>query len=248
VPLERALSKLGLASRGQARALIAAGRVTVDGRPADDPLAEVVPEAIRLAIDGRPVVPEEPLVVLLHKPRGVVTTTSDPAGRPTVYSCLAGLDRHLVPVGRLDLATSGVLLLTNDNRFGDWVTDPANAVPRVYLATVRGEVAEATARRLEAGVEEGGQRLAASAVLVRKRSRRESHLTIELCEGKNREVRRLLAGAGHPVTRLRRVAFGGLGLGDLPPGAWRIVGAAELRAAFPGAPLAGRPAKRAAKR
>jgi 23S rRNA pseudouridine2605 synthase len=236
VPLERALSKLGLASRGEARELIRAGRVAVDGGMVTDPLHEVVPEQIRVEIDGRPVRRAEPLTILLHKPRGVVTTRSDPQGRPTVYNCLEGLDAHVVPVGRLDAATSGLLLLTNDTRFADWVTDPRNEVPRVYVVTVRGELSDETARRLEEGIEDAGERLAARRIAVRKRSRRETHLIVELTEGKNREIRRLLAAAGHEVTRLKRVSIGGLELGDLAPGRWRVVPIEELRAAFPGAP------------
>ena len=233
VPLERALSKLGLASRTEARALIREGRVRVDGRPSDDPLAPVVPERVRIEIDGRPAQRAEPITVLLHKPRGVVTTRSDPEGRPTVYGCLEGLDAHVVPVGRLDVATTGLLLLTNDTRFADWVTDPANAVPRVYLVTVRGELSDATARRLQEGVEEAGEILAARQVTIRKRSRRETHLVVELTEGKNREIRRMLGATGHEVTRLKRVSFGGLELGDLEPGRWRVVAPEEIRAAFP---------------
>ena len=235
VSLERALSKLGLASRTEARALIRDGRVTVDSRPTSDPLQPVVPETARIAIDGRPAVRARTRTILLHKPRGVVTTRSDPEGRPTVYGCLADLAAHVVPVGRLDAATTGLLLLTNDTRFADWVTDPANAVPRIYLATVRGELADATVQRLEEGIEDGGERLAARSVTLRKRSRRETHLVLELTEGKNREIRRLLAAAGHEVTRLKRVAFGGLELGELPPGKWREVSAEEIRRAFPGA-------------
>ena len=237
VPLERALSKLGFASRAEARELIRSGRVRVDGRVATDPLVEVVPEKIRVEIGSRPVSRGEPLTVLLHKPRGVVTTRSDPEGRPTVYGCLEGLEAHVVPVGRLDASTTGLLLLTNDTRFADWVTDPRNEVPRVYLVTVRGELSEATARLLEEGIEDSGERLAARRLDVRKRSKRETHLVVELAEGKNREIRRMLAAAGHEVTRLKRASFGGLDLGDLEPGWWRVVSGEELRAAFPGAPV-----------
>ena len=237
VSLERALSKLGLASRSEAREMIRGGRVVVDGRTETDPLLEVVPERIRVEIDGRSACRTEPLTVLLHKPRGVVTTRSDPEGRPTVYGCLEGLDAHVIPVGRLDAATSGLLLLTNDTRFADWVTDPRNEVPRVYLVTVRGELSDDTARRLEEGIEESGERLAASRAAVRKRSKRETHLVVELTEGKNREIRRMLAAAGHEVTRLRRVSFGGLELGELAPGKWRAIPVDELRGAFPDAPV-----------
>lgn len=241
VALERALSKLGLASRTEARALIRDGRVRVDGELATDPLAPVVPERIRVEIDGQRAERPAAVTILLHKPRGVVTTRSDPEGRPTVYGCLEGLETHVVPVGRLDAATTGLLLLTNDNRFADWVTDPENAVPRVYLVTVRGELSDATAKRLEEGVEEGGELLAARQVTVRKRSGRETHLVLELTEGKNREIRRLLKAVGHEVTRLKRVSFGGLELGDLEPGRWREVGVEEIRVAFPRAPVRGLP-------
>jgi 23S rRNA pseudouridine2605 synthase len=237
VSLERALSKLGLVSRSEARDLIRAGRVAVDGRPETDPLREVIPERIRIEIDGRSVQRAEPLTILLHKPRGVVTTRSDPQGRPTVYGCLEGLDAHVVPVGRLDAATSGLLLLTNDTRFSDWVTDPGNGVPRVYVVTVRGELSDETAESLEEGIEESGEILAARSITLRKRSKRETHLIIELTEGKNREIRRMLAAAGHEVTRLKRISFGGLELGDLEPGKWRRVSMDELRVAFPSAPV-----------
>ena len=273
VSLERALSKLGAATRSVARRLVREGRVKVEGRVVTDPLAPVEPERARFEIDGREVAAPAALTVALHKPRGVVTTRSDPQGRPTVYGCLAGCAAHLVPVGRLDAATAGLLLLTNDTRLADWLTDPASGVPRVYLVTVRGELTEERARLLTRGVaaparvarrrwpgqpapggepavpadrpapaprRAPGELLRAAAVTVRKRSRRESHLVLTLTEGRNREVRRMLGALGHEVTALKRVAFGGLQLGDLPPGGWRVVPAAELRAAFPQAPRRGR--------
>ncbi|HEY3358352.1 MAG TPA: pseudouridine synthase [Polyangia bacterium] len=238
VSLNRALSKLGIASRAEATRLIAAGRVTVDGRVVRDPAAAVVPERAVIAIDGQPAARAAWRTLLLHKPRGVLTTRADPGGRPTVFDLLGEAGAHLVPVGRLDLATTGLLLLTTDTRFAAWATDPASAVPRLYVVTVRGEVSDETAARLTAGVEDAGERLAADAVTIRKRSRRETHLLVRLREGKNRELRRLFAALGHEVTRLTRVAFGGLELGALAPGAWRPVSVEELRAAFPGAPLA----------
>jgi 23S rRNA pseudouridine2605 synthase len=131
------------------------------------------------------------------------------------------------------LATSGLLLLTSDTRLADWLTDPANAVARVYTVTVRGEVHDEAVARLTAGVEEGGEHLSADAVQVRKRSRRETHLVVRLHEGRNREIRRLFEAVGHEVTRLRRVSFGGFELGDLQPGRWREVTAAEVEAAIP---------------
>jgi 23S rRNA pseudouridine2605 synthase len=232
--LERALSKRGLSSRSEARELIRQGRVSVDGRILTDPAARVVPERVTIAIDGAARhAGTEPLTIVLHKPRGYVTTRSDPEGRKTIYDLLTDLRARVIPVGRLDLATSGLLILTNDTQLGNWLTDPASQVPRVYLVTVKGEVTEDTANRLVEGLAIGDERMAAANVSVRKRSKRESHLTITLTEGKNREIRRLLDAVEHPVTRLRRVRFGGLELGTLPPGQWRRVSAAELRAGFP---------------
>lgn len=237
VALNRALSKLGIASRADATRLIVEGRVEVDGRPATDPLAPVVPERIHVLVDGKPAERSAWLTVMLHKPRGVVTTARDPENRPTVFDLVADAGARLIAVGRLDLATTGLLLLTTDTPLAAWLTDPANAVVRVYLVSVRGEVTEDHCGRLVDGVDAEGEHLAARAVVVRKRSRRETHLVVHLAEGRNREVRRLFDAIGHEVTRLKRVAMGGLELGTLPPGRWRLVGAEELRAAFPGAPI-----------
>lgn len=234
VSLERALSKLGLASRSEARALIRAGRVRVDGKPAADPSARVTPERIAIEIDGTAAARRsETITIALHKPRGYVTTRSDPQGRRTVYDLLAGVPTRVVPVGRLDLATSGLLLFTNDTQFANWLTAPVNAIPRVYLVTVAGRVDDSTIATWQRGVSVDGDRLSAHSVVIRKASGKETHLTVVLVEGKNREVRRLLESAGHPVRSLKRVQFGDLTLGDLPPGQWRQLSAAELRAAFP---------------
>lgn len=231
--LERALSKLGLASRKTARELILAGRVSLDGRPAGNPSLRVVPEQITISIDGSRRQRARALTIVLHKPRGYVTTRVDPEGRKTIYDLLADIPERLVPVGRLDLATSGLLILTTDTQLANWLTDPASGVPRVYLATVKGRAGDETIARLIGGILDGGERLAAAGAEIRKASGRESHLIVTLEEGKNREVRRLMDAAGHPVTRLRRVQFGGLHLGTLAPGQWREVSPEELRAAFP---------------
>jgi 23S rRNA pseudouridine2605 synthase len=241
VPLDRALSKLGLASRSQARELIAAGRVTVNGGRIRSPGHLVDPECSTIEINGEPRPRAAVVTILLHKPRGVVTTRADPQGRPTVYSLVEDLDTRVVPVGRLDLATSGLLLLTSDTRLADWLTDPRNAIPRVYLVTVRGRVTAELARRLVAGITIDGEHLYASEVSVRKVSNRETHLVVTLQEGKNREIRRLFDALGHPVTRLRRVEFGGLTLGTLAPGKWRVVDVGELDEIFPGRPKQRKP-------
>lgn len=186
-----------------------------------------------IRIDGASRGQAAPLTIVLHKPRGYVTTRSDPEGRATIYDLLDDVPSRVVPVGRLDLATSGLLILTNDTQFANWLTDQSSAVPRVYLVTVEGRATDDTAARLVTGMVVGKDRLAASAASLRKASARESHLVVTLAEGKNREVRRLFDAVGHPVTRLRRVQFGGLELGTLAPGRWRAVSGDELRAAFP---------------
>jgi 23S rRNA pseudouridine2605 synthase len=229
VPLGRALSKLGILSRAQAIAAIRAGRVTVNGRLASDPAALVVPERSRIAIDGRLQARPAWRTIVLHKPRGVVTTRSDPDGRQTVFDLLGDVGRGLVAVGRLDLATSGLLILTTDTQVANWIADPAHQIPRVYVVTVRG--------RIDPSQVSG---LPAQAVTLRKASGRESHLIVELREGRNREVRRLFEATGHEVTRLKRVRFGGLELHNLEPGAWRDVSRNEMARAFPGALITGR--------
>jgi 23S rRNA pseudouridine2605 synthase len=187
-----------------------------------------VPERDRLTVDGQRVQRARWRLILLNKTRGTVTTRRDPEGRPTVFDLVGETGRGLIAVGRLDRATSGLLLLTTDTRLANWLTDPATAIVRRYVATVRGELTDMDAARMMAGIDE----VRAHDVHVRKRSARETHLVIELVEGKNREIRRLCSAVGHEVTALRRVAFGSLEIGDLAPGAWREVSRAEVRRAF----------------
>ena len=226
MPLGRALSKLGILSRSQSVEAIRGGRVRIDGRIIQDPATLVVPERVQIVIDEEPRERAPWRTLLLHKPRGTVTTRSDPGGRKTVFDVLGDDGRGLVAVGRLDLASTGALLLTTDTQFANWVTDPANAVARVYVVTVRGAVSQSDAARLPA-----------HAATVRKASNRESHLIVELRQGRNREVRRMFEAIGHPVTRLKRVSIGGLELGTLEAGRWRTLSRDELRAAFTGAPV-----------
>jgi 23S rRNA pseudouridine2605 synthase len=237
VSLCRAFAKRGLGSRSQAEKWIRAGRVEVDGVVERNPARPVVPEAVVLALDGSTLLSPPDLTLMLHKPRGVVTTRHDPEGRPTVFSCLVGVEQHLGPVGRLDADSTGLLLLTNDSRLADWLTDPRNEVRRRYRVVVRGSLTEAERDQVVAGVEHRGEQLRAAAVRFEKRSARATRLEVDLEEGKNREVRRLFAAVGHPVRSLERVGLGGLELGTLLSGEFREVSPAELRAAFPGAPI-----------
>jgi 23S rRNA pseudouridine2605 synthase len=223
VPLNRALSKLGILSRAQATEAIRAGRVKVDDSVITDPAVSVIPERVRITVDGERRTRAAWRTILFHKPRGVVTTRHDPEGRKTVYDVIGPFADGLIAVGRLDLATSGLLLLTTDTRLAHRITDPARAVARVYAVTVRGRVSD----------EQAGQ-LDAASVVVRKASSRETHLIVELRRGRNREVRKLFESIGHEVTALKRVRLGGLELGDLEPGEWRALTRTEVEAAFAG--------------
>lgn len=237
VPLERAFSKLGLASRSQAKQWIIEGNVRVDGKTVKDPFFPVVPEGARITLNGREVKSSTWRTILLYKPKGVVTTRSDEKGRPTVFSLLDEGEDYLHPVGRLDMATTGLLLLTNDTRLSSWLTDPKNKVTRVYTVTVEGCVTDTDVKKILEGVRDQGELLKADKVLLRKASGKESHLTVELTEGKNREIRRIFAKIGHEVTALKRFAFGGLQLGRLVPGRWRDVPKEEFISLFRNCPL-----------
>ena len=217
VALERAVSKLGLASRKQAQELVRRGRVTVNGAVVSNPLAAVRLEKDVVRVDDAVSQPRPWRAIAFYKPRGTMTTRRDPQGRRTVFDVLGEAGDGLLAVGRLDWATAGLLILTTDSQLAERLANPRHAIVRRYVVTARGEVTQHDAAALERGV--GGLR--ASRVVVRKRSRRKTHLIVELTEGKNREIRRLFDAIGHPVTRLLRVAYGPIELGPLQPGAWR---------------------------
>jgi 23S rRNA pseudouridine2605 synthase len=228
VRLDRALSKLGVASRAEAKRLIADGRVRVAGRIVRDPAQLVVPEHGGITVaDAKPAA-RVWRTIAFNKPKGVVTTRRDPEGRPTVFDVLGDEAGTLVAVGRLDMASTGLLLLTTDTQLANYLTDPSNAILRRYAVTVRGPLADEDATQMTAGIDG----LRAHSVVVRKRSRRETHLIVELVEGKNREIRRMLDSLGHPVTKLKRLAFGPVELGELHPGQWREVRRQDLQAPF----------------
>ena len=240
VALVRALSKLGYSSRSQGYELIRSGRVEVNGRVVTDPALAVAPGLTRIQVAGVEDDRGPWVCIALNKPRSVVTSRTDPESRRTVYDVISDLGARVVPVGRLDLASTGLLLMTNDTQLADWLTDPATGIVRRYVVAVRGELSDASVTSLTKGVVDRGETLKAASIQVLKRSKRETHLIVELTEGKNREIRRMLKAAGNEVTRLKRIAFGPLELGDLAPGKWRNVSVEEMRAAFPRAPVAAR--------
>jgi 23S rRNA pseudouridine2605 synthase len=229
--LARVLSKFGVCSRAEAARWIEQGRVRVDGSVVRAPQRRVHPRRHRIEVDGVRVGDRrQHLAVALHKPPGYLTTRTDPGGRPTVYDLLDEVGKWVFPVGRLDRDTSGLLILTNDHRLGDELTDPGHHVPKTYHARVRGVPSAEALAVLRAGVTlEDGTRCRPARVralgVVGRRAAAEpeasSWLEITLTEGKNRQVRRMCAMVGHDVQELARVRIGGLTLGDLPRGAWR---------------------------
>lgn len=234
VSIARGLSKLGVCSRSEGERLVEAGRVRVNGTVVRDTSVRVVPERDAIEIDGKRVGRAERVYVALNKPRGLVTTRDDPKGRATIYDCLAGASLPFVaPVGRLDKASEGLLLLTNDSRWSAHLLDPASHVDKIYHAQLRGLVDDSLIARVAAGVvePETGELLAVKRVsLLRTGSRSSAWLEITLDEGKNRHIRRLFAALGIEVLRLVRVAIGPLTLGPLPKGEWRRLTDDEVRA------------------
>ncbi|MFZ5638837.1 MAG: pseudouridine synthase [Pseudomonadota bacterium] len=233
--LARVLSKRGICSRTQAAEWVRAGRVRVDGRVVRDPEFPTDPERAGIAIDGERAVSTSPLHLMLNKPRGLVTTARDERGRDTVYRCFEGarLDGAplpwLAPVGRLDKASEGLLLFTNDPAWAARVADPATGPNKTYHVQVDRIPDTALLDALRTGIDDGGERLAAVSAKLLRSGERNAWLEIVLDEGRNRQIRRLLAAFDIATLRLIRVAIGDLGLGDLPKGQWRALDTEDLR-------------------
>ena len=227
--VDRLLSKLGIASRGTSQQWVRAGRVQVNGRVIRDPATWVLWPKDSVSVDAQPIQDSAKRFILFHKPKGVITTHSDEKDRQTIFDVLPADLGYLHAVGRLDQATSGLLLLTNDSVLSSYLSDPARKVMRTYLVSVRGEFTEAQAKDATVGVVEGGERLQCHSVKIQKSSGRESHLEVVLVQGKNREIRRLCMALGHEATRLRRIQYGPFKLEDLPSGAWREIPIEDVR-------------------
>jgi 23S rRNA pseudouridine2605 synthase len=226
--LERVISKAGIGSRVEARSWIHAGRVKVNGKLLRNPDHWVDMARDRVSFDDQPLHARERVYVLLYKPTGYLTTYKDPQGRPTVYDLVTDVGTFLSPVGRLDLDTSGLLLMTNDNRFAEHVTNPNSHVPKSYLVKASTLLTDAQLQQLREGIElaDGPTR---PAVVRRVRdSAKCTHVEITLTEGRNRQVRRMIEALGARVLKLVRVKVGRIAIGTLPIGKWRLLTPAEV--------------------
>jgi 23S rRNA pseudouridine2605 synthase len=230
--LARALSKLGYCSRSQGWELILAGRVQLNGRVCRQPEAAVDLARDRIEVDRQSIARERRVYLMLNKPRGLVTTRSDEQARPTIYTCLPSNSMPwLAPVGRLDKASEGLLLLTNDTAWAQAILDPKTHLQKRYHVQVDCLADPALCRRLVDGMTAAeGEHLAAGHASVLRQGTRNSWLEIVLDEGKNRQIRRLLEVCGIQVLRLIRVAIGSLQLGPLPKGQFRYLTAEEVKA------------------
>jgi 23S rRNA pseudouridine2605 synthase len=226
--LERVLSKAGLGSRTDARGWIGGGRVRVNGKVEQNPDRWVDLERDKVLFDGKPLRGGKRIYVLLYKPTGYVTTRKDPEGRPTVYDLITDAGAWVVPVGRLDLETSGLLILTNDTQFAERMTNPEYKVPKTYQIKAADLLTDEQLERLRQGVElnDGPTR---PAVVTRLRDTgRHTHLEMTITEGRNRQVRRMLEAIGSKVLKLVRIAIGPVRIGDLAIGKWRLLTPREL--------------------
>ena len=229
--LARVLSKRGLCSRSQAERLVRAGCVRLDGRVVRDPEHPTDVAAARLEIEGLAVAPAAPRYLMLNKPRGLVTTAQDERGRDTVYRCFEGADLGwIAPVGRLDKASEGLLLFTSDPQWAAGITDPARGPEKTYHVQVDRIPDAAMLSGAQSGVVVDGELLRAASARLLRAGARNAWLEIVLDEGRNRQIRRLLAAFGIGVLRLVRVAIGPLALGELPKGQWRELSAEEVAA------------------
>jgi 23S rRNA pseudouridine2605 synthase len=235
--LDRVLSKAGFGSRTEARNWISAGRVTVNGKKILSPEAWVDPQSDRVALDGRPLTARKKIYLLLYKPKGYLTTYKDPEGRPTVYDLLddklgdkpGDKAEWVFPVGRLDQDTTGLLILTNDTAFGDYVTSPGSKVPKTYLVKASLLLSDEQLQALRYGVELSDGRTRPALVTRVRDSARYTFLEITITEGRNRQVRRMVEALGAKVLKLVRTKIGNIEIGGLEIGKYRALTQDEVR-------------------
>jgi 23S rRNA pseudouridine2605 synthase len=226
--LERVISKAGLGSRQDARSWIGARRVRVNGRIVENAEHWVDLQKDRVTLDGKPLSAPPKTYILLYKPKGYLTTRKDPEGRPTVYDLISDAGRWLTPVGRLDLDTSGLLILTNDNDFGEHLTNPEHKVPKTYQVKASTLLSDEQLERLRRGVDLSDGPTRPAEVRRLRENARSTFLEVIITEGRNRQVRRMVEALDSRVLKLVRTAIGPIRIGDLPIGRWRELTAEEV--------------------
>lgn len=233
--LERVISKAGAGSRTQARSWIHAGQVQVNGKVVEDPDRWIDFTRDRVLLDGKPLAMRKPIYILLYKPTGYITTFKDPEGRPTVYDLIQDVDRFVSPVGRLDLDTSGLLILTNDTQFAERLTNPDHKVAKTYLVKCSTRLPDEALGQLRRGVQLSDGPTRPAEVRRVRDSGKYTHLEITITEGRNRQVRRMIealsvGGTASKVLKLVRTHIGPVTFGGLKIGHWRELEPAELLA------------------
>jgi 23S rRNA pseudouridine2605 synthase len=233
--LQKILSQAGVASRRLSEELIAQGRVQVNGTTVTALGTKADPAVDEIKVDGRRIqVQQRKRYILLHKPRGYITSRSDPQGRPTVLDLLRGVREYIYPVGRLDYDSEGLLILTNDGELAARLTHPRHEVDKVYEARVRGVVDEHVLERLAKGVTIEGKRTAPAKVRIldpasrRPSASEQTRIELAIHEGRQRQVRKMFDAVGHPVVRLKRVRIGPIEDPQMPPGHWRELTPGEV--------------------
>ncbi|HVW10350.1 MAG TPA: pseudouridine synthase [Bryobacteraceae bacterium] len=233
--LERVISKSGAGSRTEARSWIHAGRVQVNGRTVENPDTWIDFSRDRITLDGKALTRQKRVYILLYKPAGYITTRKDPEGRPTVYDLIGDVGQFVSPVGRLDLDTSGLLILTNDTQFAERLTNPDHRISKTYLVKCSTLLSDEDIAHLRRGVAlTDGPTRPAQVHRVRD-SGKYTHLELAITEGRNRQVRRMIEAVGSKVLKLVRTAIGPVTFGDLKIGNWREMTAEEI-AALSGSP------------
>lgn len=238
IRLQKYLSQCGLTSRRKAEELIKSGRVSVNGIVVTDMGVKIIPGLHDVSCDGRQIISRKHLIyILLNKPRGYVTTLSDPQGRPIVTSLVKEITERLFPVGRLDLDTEGALILTNDGEFAQKIQHPSHQITKTYEALVAGHPNQDRLALLAAGIVIEGKRTAQAQLAVLKRTKHATLIQITIHEGRKRQIKKMFEAITHPVLHLKRIAYGRLQLKNLETGKYRQLNSGDLEKIFLEFPL-----------
>jgi len=233
IRLQKYLARCGVASRRKAEEIIRQGRVRVDGIVVTAMGSRITPGKQTISLDGKDLKDDiQPIYFLLNKPKGYVTTVSDPQGRPIVTSLIKDIQTRLFPVGRLDLDTEGALILTNDGELAQKIQHPKFEVNKSYEARVLGVPNQGKIGRLEKGILLDGKKTSPARIQFKKKYKNSSVIRITIHEGRKRQVRKMFQAIGHPVTHLKRISYGQLHLGNLPTGSYRRLNVSDIKKIF----------------